>query len=95
MPGAGATTVLLLDPALAQEFISGKVQSPAGKRVLDAFSGGVKSIVPGSLPLTPSDDGFYLSVPAADMDSATRLADRLREIPGVKAAFPKPGEELP
>jgi len=95
MPDLGATTVLLLDPTLAQEFISGNVQSPAAKRLLDAFSGGVESVAPGSLPLTPSEDGFYLSVPAANMDAATRLADRLRELPGVKAAFPKPGEELP
>jgi hypothetical protein len=53
----------------------------------------------GHLSLTPSDPGTspapMATITVPDMDRATALADALRELDGVEAAYPKPGEELP
>ena len=53
----------------------------------------------GQLSLPPSEPGSsppsmaFITVP--DMDRANALADALRDLDGVEAAYSKPGEELP
>jgi hypothetical protein len=52
----------------------------------------------GHLSLTPVDPGSSAAVAmitVPDMDRANALADALRVLDGVEAAYSKPGEELP
>jgi hypothetical protein len=53
----------------------------------------------GQLSLTPSDPGSSTApmamITVSDMGRANALADALRELEGVEAAYSKPGEELP
>lgn len=50
---------------------------------------------PGSSEAPQSSGGVSLSAEAPDFEAARRLADALRDIPGVAAAYPKPPEALP
>jgi hypothetical protein len=49
--------------------------------------------------IVPSDPSAEPSAPVTiavqDFDRAVLLADALRRLPAVRAAYPKPGEELP
>ena len=53
----------------------------------------------GELSLNPPDPGTPLeaiaTITVPDMDRANALADALRDLDGVEAAYSKPGEELP
>ena len=53
----------------------------------------------GQLSLNPSEPGVsppsVATITVPDMDRANALADALRDLDGVEAAYSKPGEELP
>ena len=73
-----------------------------GKSTRSAVTDRLKRLVAdhdGHLSLTPSDSGSspapMATITVADMDRASALADAVRELDGVEAAYPKPGEELP
>ena len=81
-------------PTAREEAAPGSRQSPVSERVRR-----LAADHDGHLSLTPSDPGTspdaMATIMVADMDRAHALADALRELDGVEAAYPKPGEELP
>lgn len=59
------------------------------KRLAADHDGHLTPSVPGTSPES------MVTITVADMDRARALADALRALDGVEAAYPKPGEELP
>jgi hypothetical protein len=53
------------------------------------------AIAPATTPTEAGTEEVYLSVSVPEKQSGHRLAEELRGISGVDAAYVKPGEELP
>jgi hypothetical protein len=53
-------------------------------------------VLPSVTPATgQSTDSVFVTIEVSDFDRAGELAATLRAMPGIEAAYPKPGEALP
>ena len=73
--------------------------SPRGRRTTWMTAAAKRAIAQHEGVIVPSDPSVEPSAPVTiavqDFDRAVLLADALRRLPAVRAAYPKPGEELP
>lgn len=87
----------------AAEYEVSRARADKGKSAAPPVTARMKRLVAdhdGQLSLTPSEPGAssppaMATITVPDMDRANALADALRDLDGVEAAYSKPGEELP
>ena len=87
----------------AAEYEGARGKPEEGKTAAPPVTARVKRLVAdhdGQLSLAPSEPGTssppsMATITVPDMDWANALADALRDLDGVEAAYSKPGEELP
>ena len=86
----------------AAEYEVSRATSEKGKSAPPPVTARMKRLVAdhdGQLSLAPSEPGTsppsMATITVPDMDRANALADALRDLDGVEAAYSKPGEELP
>jgi hypothetical protein len=96
--GASLTAYVVLKCAqrLADEVAGRAAASSASRKIRGIVEkhGGV--VLPSTTPAGEErGDSVFTTVQVADMDRANKLARALRNMPGIEAAYAKPGEELP
>src|SRR5688572_21078361 len=100
MPAKGARlsayVVLKSARRLADE-VGGRAATSSASRKLHGIVERHDGVVlPSTTPAAEErGDSVFTTVEVPDMDRANKLAGALRNMPGIEAAYAKPGEELP
>jgi hypothetical protein len=87
----------------AAEYEVSRAKADKGRSAAPSVTARMERLVAdhdGQLSLAPSEPGTssppsMATITVPDMDRANALADALRDLDGVEAAYSKPGEELP
>jgi hypothetical protein len=90
-----AYVVMRLPGQLAADLQSQRPGLPSARKIKEAVARHGAALAPATTPTEAGTDEVYLSVSVSEMQSGHRLAEELRGITGVEAAYVKPGEELP
>ena len=81
---------------LADELVRSGAASAEGKPIHRAIRAQHGTVLPSVTPATgQSTDSVFVTIEVSDFDRAGELAATLRAMPGIEAAYPKPGEALP
>jgi hypothetical protein len=81
---------------LADELVGSAATTARGRAIHQNIQAQHGTVLPSATPATgQSDESVFVTIEVSDFDRAGDLAATLRAMPGIEAAYPKPGEALP
>jgi hypothetical protein len=91
-----AYVVLKSARRLADEVVGRAATSSASRKLRGIVKTHDGVVLPSTTPAAGErGDSVFTTVEVPDIDRANKLAEALRNVPGIEAAYAKPGEELP
>lgn len=89
------SVVVQLAKGLADELAGAAARTSAGARLRRLLSTHHATLPPGALPTEAGSGSHFITIAVPDQAGAEQLAEALRAVGGVEAAYVKPAEALP
>jgi hypothetical protein len=90
-----AYVIMQCERHLADELTGSAAASARSQAIRQRIEKHRGTVLPSATPAGGGYGSVFVTIEVADYERASALASVLRDVPGIEAAYPKPGEALP
>jgi hypothetical protein len=90
-----AYVIVQCERRLADELTGNAAASTRSRAIHEPIEKHRGQVLPSATPAGQGSGSVFMTIEVADYERASALASALRDVPGIEAAYPKPGEALP